>query len=423
MTDRDAILDVRRLKAILATADDNECIAFKTAGYDGNVFVRNFNAYSEEDYFVLEVEQDNEYSKRTRSEIERRLMTLYAVVDLSSLFHRCRHVTMGDTETKVGMALHLIFRSLRKMHRELCVDHFVFAIDHGSWRNAVYPAYKSRRRLERAKATTREREDDIAFYDALSALTDYLDLQTRCTVLRSSGIEGDDFVARWIIRHPSDRHIIISGDSDFVQLLAANVQIYDAINQRMITVDQITDDKNMRLAFTVSPQHGRIKVGKPDATFVPEPDWPRKALFVKLIRGDAGDSVFSAFPGVRYEGKAHSIGSAWADRHAKGYDWNNLMFQTWNKMVGVDQAGAKLTESVRVIDEYHINESLIDLTKQPDTVIEQMDRAIDEATTRPLPQGIGVQLLRFCKKHDLPFLEKEADQHIPYLNAPYKGTR
>lgn len=302
------------------------------------------------------------------------------------------------------------------MFRELKIDHMVFAIDQGSWRYAVYPAYKSRRRLERAKASLREQEENEAFQGTLTALTEYLDKQTRCTVLQAAGVEGDDFVARWIALHPDDQHVIISGDSDFVQLIAPNVRIFDAINQRIISHDQIVDDKNQKLEFIVSPKDGKIKVGKPNSAFVPEQDWHRKALFLKIIRGDVSDSIFSAFPGVRYEGKKQSIGAAWQDRDAKGYDWNNFMFTTWNKLVDGPE---KLTETVRVIDEYHRNERLIDLTRQPEDIVEKMNAAVYEAVSRPLVQGTGMHLLRFCKRHDLPFLEKEADQHLPYLNASY----
>jgi hypothetical protein len=344
----------------------------------------------------------------------------YAIIDLSNLFHRCRHVMADTTEAKIGVGLHIIFRSLRKMHRDLKVDHMVFAVDQGSWRHDVYPAYKARRRLERANATPREQTEQTAFQEVLTAFTAYLTDHTRCTVLRAAGVEGDDFAARWIVCHPGDHHIIISGDSDFVQLIAPNVQIFDAINQRLISHDRITDDKDNKLEFTVSQKDGKIKVGVPNADFVPEQDWQRKALFLKLIRGDVGDSIFAAFPGVRYDGKKHSIGSAWADRQDKGYDWNNLMCQSWDKLIGMSPSGEKLTESVRVIDEYRINEHLIDLTQQPQTVIDQMDRAIVAATTRPLPSGVGMQLLRFCARHDLPMLAKEAEQHIPYLNALYR---
>ena len=344
-------------------------------------------------------------------------MSTFAVVDLSNLSHRARHGVMADPETRLGLALHIVFRSLRKMHRELKVDHIVFAVDQGSWRYDVYPAYKSRRKLNRLAVTPQEQEENEMFFSTLNLLETYLATQTRCTVLRAHGIEGDDFVARWIGRHPDDQHIIVSGDSDFVQLLAPNVRIYDALNQRMIGIDAITDERGRKLSFQVSPKDGKIKVGKPDDQFIPEPEWWRKALFLKMIRGDVGDSIFSAFPGVRYEGKKCSIRAAWEDRDAKGYDWNNLMFQTWDKLV--IKGEERLTEQVRVIDEYRINESLIDLTKQPESVTALMDAAIADAIAAKPAGNVGIHFLRFCGTHNLPALTKEANDHAAYLNAAY----
>jgi hypothetical protein len=339
----------------------------------------------------------------------------FAVVDLSNLFHRSRYAAMVDPESKAGLALQIIFRSLRKMYREFSVDHIVFAIDHGSWRSAVYPAYKSRRRLDQSAATPREQREQQEFLSTLNALQTYLGTQTRCTVLSGVNIEGDDFVARWIARHPHDEHIIASGDSDFVQLIADNVYIFDAVNQRMIGAKGVIDERGRNLTFIVSPKDGKIRVGEPDATFVPEAEWWRKALFIKLLRGDSGDSVFSAFPGVRYEGKKCSIRAAWEDRAEQGYDWNNLMFQTWDKLLESGEV-----QAVRVIDEYRINEHLIDLTKQPQTIVRTMDAAIDAAIQAVPIRQIGMYFLRFCATHDLPTLIKEASEHVTYLNAPYQ---
>jgi hypothetical protein len=345
-------------------------------------------------------------------------MSTFAIVDLSNLFQIARHAANTDPETKVGMAILIVFRSLRKMYRESEIDHFVFAVDHGSWRYQAYPAYKSRRKLARLSASPADQEENTLFTDALTQLVTYFNESTRCTVLEAEGIEGDDFIARWIARHPQDDHIIISGDSDFVQLISPNVCIYDAINQRNILRDGITNDRG-RLAFSVSPKDGKIKVGKTDPNFIPELEWWRKALFIKLIRGDTGDSVFSAYPGVRYEGKKCSIRAAWDDRKEQGYDWNNLMFQTWNKLLGSDEVGNPLTETVRVIDEYKINQSLIDLTMQPPDVVATMDRVIDAAITQPLPVAVGIHFLRLCATHDQPALAKEANDHVNYLNASY----
>ena len=325
---------------------------------------------------------------------------------------------MADPDTKTGMALLLVFRSLRKLYREFAVDHMVFAVDHGSWRYASYPQYKSRRKLDRLAATPREQREHQQFFDMLNMFQDYLQTQTRCTVLAAKDVEGDDFIARWIARHPQDDHIIVSGDSDFVQLLTDKVCIFDAMNQRLIGASGVIDANGQTLAFAVSPKDGKIKVGKPDPVFVPEQDWWRKALFIKLIRGDATDSVFSAFPGVRYEGKKCSIRAAWEDRQSQGYDWNNLMFQSWDKLLESGEA-----QSVRVIDEFRINEHLIDLTKQPVAIIQTMDAAIDAAIGVPPVQQTGRHFLRFCATHDLPTLAKEAGDHVTYLNAAYRRDK
>jgi 5'-3' exonuclease len=347
-------------------------------------------------------------------------MSTFAVVDLSNCFHRARHGSMTDAETKLGLALLIVFRSLRKMHRDCKVDHIVFCVDSGSWRYDAYPGYKARRRLMRETAKPAEQAENAVFFEALNKFTEYLASFTRCTVLRAEHVEGDDFVARWIARHPDDQHIIMSGDSDFVQLIAPNVRIYDAINQRMIGIDAIIDEKGRKLAFTVSPKDGKIKVGKPDPQFVPEDEWWRKALFIKLLRGDSSDSVFSAYPGVRYEGKKCSIKAAWEDRLARGYDWNNLMFQSWTKLVGATSTGEPLTVEVRVHDEYLTNERIIDLTMQPAAVIARMDQAIDMTLAKPCPSAkVGFGFLQFCNQYDQPVLAKEANDHVAYLNAGY----
>ena len=348
-------------------------------------------------------------------------MVCYAVIDLSNLFYRSRFGARGDAEMKVAMALQILFRTLRKIHRELAVDHMVFAADQGSWRYSVYPNYKSRRRREQFNAAPAEKDENRLFSDALASLIAFLRDGTRCTVLCSDSIEGDDFVAGWIGRHPDDSHIIVSGDSDFVQLLAPNVRIYDAINQRIIDIWQIVDGEQRKLQFSVDPKNGKIKVGDPAPDFVAEDDWWHKALFVKIVRGDLTNSIFSAFPKVRYDGKKTGISAAWEDRRSQGYDWNNFMFQTWDRLVGTAKDGTVLTESVRVIDAFRLNETLIDLYKQPDWIKSQMNVVIDQAIACDLPKQIGVYFLRFCQKYDLPSLAKEANDHMRYLNSGYPG--
>lgn len=350
--------------------------------------------------------------------------TTYAVVDVANMFSRARHITKGDNAyEKAGMALHIFFRSLRRAWRDFGATHMVVCLDGGSWRDRVFPQYKAARKLDRAARTPAEREEDEVFYSVLDDLVTYLRDRTRVTVLGTKGIEADDFVARWIDRHSDARHIILSTDSDFVQLLAPNVTIYDGVNERTITTDGVTGPRGERMKFEVNKANGRIKVddkqiAPPD--FAPEPEWWRKALFVKIIRGDEGDSIFSAYPGVRYTSKSKpGICEAWEDRTTRGYHWNNFFQQEWEKLVGADRSGQPIKKRVRVLDEYRANELLIDLTKQPEDVKALMDTIIDEALAKPPAQGVGIHFLRFCDQQRLPMLAKEANDHAVYLNAGY----
>ncbi len=405
-------------------------------------------------------------------------MSSYAIIDVAHMFYRARHVVQGDAYTKAGMALDIMFRSLRKVHREQKVDHMVLCVEGRSWRFDVYPQYKAKRRLERMSATPAEQEEDNAFNEVLNDFVEFMKTKTRCTVLQSNKVEGDDFVARWIQLHPKDNHVIISGDSDYLQLLDHNVKIYNGVDDRLITINGVFNSDGEHLYFKIDSSSGKVKVSGTvaemrrkhdkdqrdkekkhnaierdrkklfetsektkavlDPTYEPrhfvasqydweeftfeiEPEWWRKALFVKLVRGDTGDGIFSSYPGVRYNGTKKTVGicEAWADRSAKGFDWNNFMLQKWSKMVGTDSNGNPISESVRVLDEYKFNESLIDLTKQPEEVKAIMDAVIVEAVQKEPVGNIGIHFMRFCAKHDLPRLSREASDYASFLNAPY----
>lgn len=379
-------------------------------------------------------------------------MSRYAVVDVANLMFRARHVVRGDAYEQSGMALHIIFRSLKKLFRDNHCDHVVLALEGGgSWRYKEYPAYKSKRRMDReadkAMQSAREAEADEVFEAVMKDFVEFMSEKTRCTVLHQPGIEGDDFIARWIQLHPNDEHIILSSDSDFIQLINDKVSLYNGIDNRMMTPAGIFDgETGETMVFHVESGSGKAKVlgtisavtkkhekdekekAKRIAGYVPqpftweiEPEWQKKALFVKLIRGDSGDSVFSAYPGVRYNGSAKKVGicEAWEDRSGQGFHWNNFMLQSWEKLLRVDENGNNITEKVRVIDEFKVNERIIDLTKQPDEVKEIMDMVIVEAVQKEPVANIGMAFLKFCHRNSLPNLSKEATDHAKYLAAGY----
>lgn len=339
-------------------------------------------------------------------------MTKYLIIDTANLFYRARHGATGDPYSKAGLALHLIFRSIRKMWRDFGGEHVVFCLEGKSWRFDTYPQYKAHRRVADLTMTKSEREEDQIFRDTFVELTDFLINKTNTTVLQRDRVEGDDFIARWIQMHPGDEHLIVSGDTDFIQLLADNVQIYDGVRELLITKNFVKDKDGDMVEFSVTSA-GKLKIGKKITdlgTFTPETDWWRRALFMKCIRGDAGDNIFSAYPKVRET----KMKAAWDDRHDRGFDWNNLFLQTWTDY---DDNEQEIT--VKVQDKYKFNQSLIDLTLQPDDIKTLMDEVIVERVQKPRVGNVGIHMLRFCEKNGLVNISREASDHTAYLNVPY----
>jgi len=339
----------------------------------------------------------------------------YVLIDTANMFFRARHSAhrASDTWTKLGFALHVTMMSVNKVVRKFEADHVVFALEGRSWRKDLYKPYKANRAEARAALTETEAEEDQLFWETYDNLTKYLSTKTNCSVVRCATAEADDVIARWIALHPQDEHIIISSDSDFVQLVAPNVRLYNGINDHLFAVDGVTDDKGRKLSFTVE-SNSKIKVGKPDPNFVVPEDYHRWALFLKCMRGDPGDNVFSAYPGVRIKGTKNSVGltEAFEDRNKRGYNWNNLMLQRWTDHEDKEH---------KVIDDYERNRELIDLTAQPDHVKQVVDTAIREQISHRDIGQVGMHFLKFCGKFELNKLSEHADTVSRWLNITYKG--
>lgn len=323
----------------------------------------------------------------------------YILVDAANMFFRARHVVRGDTDTKVGMAMHIIFSSVNKAWRDLDGSHVVFCFDAKSWRKDVYTPYKAQRREKSAQMTPAEVEEDKAFFAAFDSFKEFLHDKTNVTVLQAQGCEADDFIARWIQTHPDDNHVIVSSDSDFYQLISKNVSQYNGITNQLISIDGIVDDKGRPVIDK--------KTGEPKS--IGDPEW---LLFEKCIRGDTSDNIFSAYPGARKKGTKNKIGmlEAFEDRNGKGFNWNNFMLQRWTDHEG--------NENI-VRDVYKRNLELIDLTKQPDNIKEILDNAIVEAVQAEHKKQVGIHLMRFCGANNLIRVSDMADDHARYLGASY----
>ena len=328
----------------------------------------------------------------------------YVLIDTANMFFRARHTAFraSDPWEKVGVALHTTLMSANKVVKRFEADHVVFALEGRSWRKDYYKPYKANRAVARAALTEAEAEEDKMFWETFDNLTKYLSERTNCSVIRCPTAEGDDIIARWINLHPQDDHIVISSDTDFVQLVAPNVKQYNGITDELITVDGIFDAKGRPVVDKKTKEPKKI----------PDPAW---LLFEKCMRGDTSDNVFSAYPGVRTKGSKNKVGleEAFADRTNKGYNWNNLMLQRWTDHNG---------EEHRVLDDYERNRQLIDLAHQPQAIKDTVDLAIIEQVSHKDIGQVGVRFMQFCGKYDLVRCSESADSFGRWMNKTYKGV-
>jgi 5'-3' exonuclease len=318
----------------------------------------------------------------------------FILVDTANTFFRARHVIKGDADTKLGMAMHITLNAIKKAWQDFDGAHVVFCLEGRSWRKDHYAPYKRNRQVTRAAMTQKEQEEDKLFWETFDKFKEFISTKTNCTVLQHPQLEADDLIAGFIQSHPDANHVIISTDSDFVQLIAPNVKQYNGVAETLTTHTGIFDKKGRLVVDSKTKQPKSI----------PDPEW---LLFEKCIRGDTSDNVFSAYPGVRKT----KMKEAFEDRNSKGFAWNNLMLQRW-----VDHEG----KEHKVLDDYNRNVQLIDLSAQPTAIKTIIKETIDIQTTDPKNvDQVGIRLLKFCNLFDLQRVADNIQQYAQPFQAKY----
>jgi 5'-3' exonuclease len=330
----------------------------------------------------------------------------YILIDSFNLFFKSKHIASrgSDDWERVGMAHHLMFSGIQNVVRRAGTSepvHVVMCLEGRSWRKDFYEPYKRNRAVIHQAKTEAELALDKTFFEAYDDLIAFLREKTNVSVLRCPTAEADDLIARFVHLHPEDNHTIVSSDSDFVQLIAPNVQQYNSISGQTITLDGYYDDRGREVKDKDTKEHK--KLGD-----------PQYHLFEKCMRGDPGDNVFSAYPGVRTKSTKNRVGltEAYDDRERRGFTWNNLLLQRWVDHEGVEH---------RVKDDYERNRILIDLTAQPQTVKDTVDSDIRTGLNKPAVAAVGFALLKFATKYELNKISDAAEQYARWLSAGYAG--
>ena len=328
----------------------------------------------------------------------------YALIDTANTFFRARHVASRSStlEEKIGMALHLTLASVNQAVRKYGIDHVVFCLEGRSFRKDLYAPYKKNRVVDAMSITEEEAEESKMFWDTYEKFTTFIKDRTNVSVLRHERAEADDMIARFIALHPSDRHYIISTDTDYDQLITDKVSRYNGVGNELVTTNgylkengkPVIDKKTKEPKLLEDPEYG---------------------LFKKLVRGDSSDNVFAAYPGAREKGTKNKVGirEAFEDRNKMGFNYNNFMLQRFTDHNNVE---------VRVKDAFERNRTLIDLTAQPQEIKDAVDQRIRESVRTTTISQVGIHFMKFCGKYELTKISQQAEIYSKWLNSPYQGN-
>lgn len=302
------------------------------------------------------------------------------VFDISNMLYRTFFVNKmkHSVEESAGLAHHAALITLNKYFRNFKPHKVVMAFDRTSWRKA-YTAdeelcisgkpYKGNRRQNMTPA---EKEMFAKFIRHINDFEDMITKQTSVICLAGDGLEADDLIAGVTEALPDDEVIIVSADKDLIQLLRGpNVKLID-------------------------PATGKDRRTLLNEEYNGDVDY---FMFEKCIRGDTGDNVQSAFPGVRKT----RIKKAYTD----AFERVNLMNETWS-------IGAKGTDEFKefiVKDLVEENKLLMDLTAQPDIIKEMVKKVIDEAFENP-GQYSHFHFLKFLGKYELKKISEQVDNFV-----------
>lgn len=347
-------------------------------------------------------------------------MRTFLLLDTYNLFFRAMYVTNDNNpELRKGLLLNTMFYMIKKACDKFNPDHLVICADgKGSWRYKIYPQYKANRLETFNKKTFAEQEKEKELKEVfINDFLPFIKEKTNVSFLQCENAEADDLIARFTSLHSDDKCVIVSTDNDYVQLLNENVIIYNTMDNRIISKDCMLSSENYKpIKFTL--KNGKITVSKNDVlvnkgdSLVPMKDWIEYALFMKIIRGDDSDNIFSSYPRVREKSTKNSVGiiDAFEDRFDKGYNWQSFMNATWETPLG---------EKKLVKECYEFNKKIIDLKEIPYDIKCNIDKNIIESLNHNYKNNIGINLIRYFGKWNLQRLIEDSSSISGYFSKQY----
>lgn len=323
----------------------------------------------------------------------------YLIFDISSVLYRTFFQNKNqDVVTSTGLAHHMALMSMNKFYKEFKPKTgVVAAFDRHSWRKDYTNSehclsqkpYKSNRRRNMTPA---QEAKFFAFKQHVDEFESILQEHTAIICLSCDGLEADDLIAGFVQAYGDEDEIaIISRDRDLAQLLDNNrVTQYDPTSGEPITVESAIKD-----LYKIKDKTKRIDEDLCCVDYF---------LFAKCLKGDTGDYVQSAYPGIR-KGKVDKA-------YRNPYEYTNLMNETWKSKPNSDGDVVKY----RVGDLVKEGNILMNLSSQPDSIRHKIFNTILERTENPGSFSY-FHFMRFLGKYEMKEIAKNLETFAPLLNG------
>jgi len=260
------------------------------------------------------------------------------LVDLNQVMISNLMANLGSHTNAVideNMIRHMVINSIRSNKVKFEKDFgemIICADDKNYWRKAMFPYYKAARKKNREESEL----DWNAIFTSLNKIREELKVFFPYKVIQIDSVEADDIIgtichAEGTELNTGESILILSSDKDFIQLHKyANVKQFDPIRKRWI-------------------QHSD----------------PQQYLLEHIIKGDAGDGI----PNVLSNDNCLVIGERQKPITKKRM--------------------AEISDTItneQVLRNFKRNESLIDLSKVPDHIKEQIIERYEEVNEKDRSQ-------------------------------------
>lgn len=245
------------------------------------------------------------------------------ILDLSQVMLSNIMMQLGNhtnAEIEEGMVRHMILNSIRSYKTKFGAEYgeLVIACDNKNyWRRQLFPYYKANRKKNQEASEV----DWKAIFECLNKIRAELKEVFPYRVIDIESAEADDVIGTLCRAYADtgEKILILSGDKDFIQLQRyLNVRQYDPVRKKFITHND-----------------------------------PEKYLFEHILKGDAGDGI----PNVLSNDNCMVVGERQRPL-------------TQKKIESLVNIAASFDHPV--FRNYKRNEQLIDLTKIPAHISEQI---------------------------------------------------